>query len=164
MMTLLRASIDADARGLDDLGPVRDLGLDVGCIFLRRIGDRLEADRVEPLSHLGLRKALGDLALQPVDDRLRCAGWHDYAGERVRLLVGDARSRHCRYVGDDLRALFGQHHQTAQVPRFDVRGDRRQRQEADWGVAADRAVERHREEVEPEFGLTMKLLPWTRTV
>src|SRR6266852_1926883 len=49
------ASFDLDLRIVDDLGPSRALGLDARAEFLRRIGHRREAERLQLLLDVGKR-------------------------------------------------------------------------------------------------------------
>src|SRR5438552_2700593 len=60
----ISASFDLlDACVADDLGPPRDIGLDLGRELRRRIGDRSVADRRQALFHLRQGDDARDLAL-----------------------------------------------------------------------------------------------------
>src|SRR4051794_31343949 len=59
---------DPQLRISDHLAPFLDLGLDARGELVRRIGDRVEAKRGEPLFHVSLRDRFGDLLIENIDN------------------------------------------------------------------------------------------------
>src|SRR5215207_6369380 len=62
------ASLDLRARGLDDLGPFLDLGLDEGAELVGLVGPDLAADVGEALLQLGVGERLQHLGVELGDD------------------------------------------------------------------------------------------------
>src|SRR5207302_2526301 len=90
MVVCPRFSVELRARGLDDPGPVREVGLDLRCEFLRSVSHRLDSVP---------RQALEEI--RPLDhgDRVVVALFYD--------LARGARRRHEAVAGGDVEAGQG---------------------------------------------------------
>jgi hypothetical protein len=74
-----------DPGALDDCPPSRNLGLDDGRKFRRRIADGVEPEDVRVPPHLGQRQDAHGLALDLANDRGRRVGRREQAEPRHRL-------------------------------------------------------------------------------
>src|SRR5258708_34949882 len=66
--TKYRSLLGPDASFLNDLAPLRHLGLDERAEFIRRVADRLRAEGRQTLSHLRHAQYFHHFAMQSVDD------------------------------------------------------------------------------------------------
>src|SRR5262249_58445943 len=83
----------------NDLRPLVDFPSDPIGEFLGRAGDRLESERGKALPYVGQRDDPDDLAMQAIDDVLRCSRWHQHAEDDFGFLTRPARFRQRRHVG-----------------------------------------------------------------
>src|SRR5262249_19115440 len=74
--------------------PLRAFGPDPLGYLRRRVANRLEPERTQPLINIGQRHDAHDLAMPAIDNVLGCVGKRHDAGHRIGLLIGHARLRH----------------------------------------------------------------------
>src|SRR5581483_2026341 len=79
------ALLALDLGGLDDFAPACDLALDAGAHLLRRRRLDDETEALELGVDLRHRDRAADLSVQPIDDRLGCAGGRRDARPRGHL-------------------------------------------------------------------------------
>src|SRR5258706_4766905 len=129
------------ARELDQLGPVRHLGLDefaeLGRIHRRDIG----ADGGEPLLHLGLRERVHIRLVQALHDRLGQLG-RRHQREPRHDLVARPPLGECQHLGRERRAPGGSDAEPAQLAAFGLRERVRHVDEGELQRAAHRVGER----------------------
>src|SRR5262249_60941616 len=100
------ASWRLDARLSNYLRPFRNFCPELGSTLFRRIADRLEAQRCQPLLHIRQRDELDDLLMEKRDDFLGGSGWDDHGEPRLALDVGIASFRHGWQVRQRPRSHF----------------------------------------------------------
>src|SRR6266542_6593985 len=81
-------SLHLDAGGANDPRPFVNFPFDPIGEFLGRAGDRLEAERGEASAHVRQRDDPDNLAMQAIDDLLRCGAWHQHAEDDFGFLTG----------------------------------------------------------------------------
>src|SRR6266545_218589 len=150
-------SLHLDAGGANDPRPFVDFPFDPIGEFLGRAGDRLEAERGEALAYLRQRDNPGDLAMQTIDDLLRCAARYQHTQDDLGFLIGGARFRERRHVRQRGRPPRAGDRERAHRALLDVPGGGGNRSVEDRRMPADgrgdrgsTAVEGDSHEVEPE--------------
>src|SRR5438105_9641676 len=86
-------SLGRDALRLDEAGPALRIALDETLEFVRRVGGRVHALRLERGAHVGRRKDLAQVAVQALDLALGCSGRCEHAVPHVDALAAGARLR-----------------------------------------------------------------------
>ncbi len=108
----------------------------------RRIGDRLDAELLQPLRHRGTGQRLVDGGVQPVDDRLGRAGRHRHDVPGAAHEVGQPRLRRGRHVGTRLAALVGHDDDGIELAGLDLLQRRAERIEHEGHAAAHQVLQR----------------------
>src|SRR5262245_3442004 len=113
-------SLKNDLRLFGNPVPLRAFGPDPLGELRRRIADRVEAERAQPLVDVRQRDDAHDLAMPAIDDVLRRVGERHDAGHRIGLLIGHARLRNGGHVRHVAVALRRKHRKPAQLAVLDV--------------------------------------------
>src|SRR5881397_1519926 len=92
-------------RGLDDLRPDRNLGLDDVGELRRRVADDLHTQRGELLAHVGTRQNLGGLRMKLRNDRRRRPGRRKQPEPGCRIEAREALLGHGRQIWHRCRTL-----------------------------------------------------------
>src|SRR5262245_16113042 len=134
----LSSSFRLDVGCLDHLGPFHEFDLDVLGEFFRGARDRFEAKHSKPLSDVGQRHDLDDLAVKESDDLFWRSSRYD---ETLPVVARDIRIAELRRGGQSrqgLRARLARHREAAQSALYHLLGSRRRRGEAYLRMSPDR--------------------------
>src|SRR5450755_3573116 len=93
-----------DARALDNLFPLREIGFDDGGIILWRAGRRILTDQLESFNHQRRFQRVVNGAVEPVDNRVRRLHRRDDAEPLHRHVTRNASLGDGRKVGEARRA------------------------------------------------------------
>src|SRR6516165_7234252 len=134
----LSSSFRLDVGCLDHLGPFHEFDLDVLGEFLGSARDRFEAKHSKPLSDVGQRHDLDDLAVKESYDLFWRSGRYD---ETLPVVARDIRIAELRRGGQSrqgLRARLARHREAAQSALYHLLCSRRRRGEANLRMSPDR--------------------------